>query len=73
MYKSYKRMNNAKSDIKNPEKSSVPYAQHFNKCSKLTEPYSYCFPLYYEHDTMFRRFKEWCFIKRLKPQLNLKL
>jgi len=67
------RMNNAKSDVRYPEKSPVPYAQHLHDCSNLIEPFFYVYPFYFENDTMLRRFKEWRFIKRFQPQLNNKL
>lgn len=66
------RMNNAKSSIRKPSQAVVPYAQHLHDCSNLVEPFFYCYPFYYEDDTMFRRFKEWRFIKRFKPVLNKK-
>ena len=66
-------MNNAKSSIRYPNNAPVPYAQHFNTCSNLKEPYFRCYPIYYESDVMLRRFKEWRFIKRLNPSLNNKL
>ena len=70
---SRERMNNAKSSIRYPNNAPLPYAQHFNTCSNLKEPYFRCYPIYYESDVMLRRFKEWRFIKRLNPSLNNKL
>ena len=66
-----KRMNNAKSDVRNPLTAPVPYASHLNKCSKLNEPYFTCYPI--NENDMFWKFKEWRFIKRFKPKFNFKL
>ena len=67
------RTNNAKSNIRHQENSTVPYSKHFAECSNMKEPFFYCFPFFYENDTMFRKFKEWRLIKRFKPALNKKM
>lgn len=66
------RHNNAKKDIRGPLKATVPYAGHINRCSQLTEPFYFLYPLFYESCPMKRKFKEWRFINRFCPQLNIK-
>lgn len=67
------RSNNAKKDIRNPNKATVPYAEHIKNCTNLEEPFFHIYPLMYENDTSLRKFKEWRLIKRFNPQLNFKL
>ena len=66
------RTNNSKSHVRNTETPNNPYAKLLCRCSNLREPYFYLYPFYYENNTMFKRFKEWRFIKRFKPSMNNK-
>ena len=67
------RMNNTKSHIRHTNRNSLPYIQHIYRCNKVIEPMFKIYPFYFENNSMFRKFKEWRFIKRFKPILNTKL
>ena len=69
----HKRMNKTKSSIRHANISYFPYLQNICRCKSLKEPLFKVYPFYYESAIMFRKFKEWRFIKSFKSTLMGKL
>ena len=69
------RMNNHKTDIRNPEPDTIYADKHFNECITkrfgfLKEPLFYSTPFLYVKDDDKRDRPEKYYIRRFKPELN---